>query len=169
MLTGASGSGKTAIAQKFERLYPQVRVFRFDTIGVPSAEIMATYGPGHQPGGSWQRAMTLEWFARIEPHIRQGKQVLFEGQMRLAFIREAMAEQNLRPHIVLIDCDDTTRAARLTGERWQPELATAQMMGWARYLREEAEALGAEIFDTSRLSLEASTAHVAALFGLISR
>jgi hypothetical protein len=32
----------------------------FDSIGVPSAEIMATYTGDYGPGGGWQRAMTME-------------------------------------------------------------------------------------------------------------
>lgn len=166
LLTGASGSGKTAVAHAFERLYPGVHVFRFDTIGVPSAEVMATYGPGHQPGGAWQWAMTLEWFARVAPLVRQGKRVLFEGQMRLAFVVEASVLFDLRPYILLMDCDDATRTGRLQGERGQPELADAQMMSWAHYLREEAKGLGVEILNTSALLLEESVMHVARLLGL---
>ena len=51
VMTGASGSGKTAIAEAIEVNHPSITVFRFDTIGVPSAAIMATFGTGHQPGG----------------------------------------------------------------------------------------------------------------------
>ena len=50
VLTGASGGGKTTIADAIENTHPECSVFRFDTIGVPSAEIMATFGTGHQPG-----------------------------------------------------------------------------------------------------------------------
>ena len=51
VLTGASGSGKTTIAHRIEAELPEITGLRFDTIGVPSAEVMATYGTGHQPGG----------------------------------------------------------------------------------------------------------------------
>ena len=89
ILTGASGSGKTTIALELERAHPEYDVFRFDTIGVPSAEVMATFGPGHQPGGAWQRAMTLQWFERLGATVAEGRSVIFEGQMRIAFIQEA--------------------------------------------------------------------------------
>ena len=36
IMTGASGSGKTAIAKAIEVGHPSISVFRFDTIGVPS-------------------------------------------------------------------------------------------------------------------------------------
>src|SRR5579863_1212413 len=90
IMTGASGSGKTAIAEAIERRRHLVTVLRFDTIGVPAAEIMATFGSGHLPGGAWQRAMTFRWLERIAPMLNQGKMVLFEGQMRIAYIREAL-------------------------------------------------------------------------------
>jgi hypothetical protein len=64
IMTGASGSGKTAIAKAIEVGQPSILVFRFDTIGVPSADVMASFGTAHQPGGAWQRAMTLKWFER---------------------------------------------------------------------------------------------------------
>jgi RNase adaptor protein for sRNA GlmZ degradation len=162
VLTGASGAGKTAIALEIERLNrPDLTVFRFDTIGVPSLEAMAVYGTGHQPGGAWQRAMTLEWFERIRPGLDAGTNVLFEGQMRIAFIREALAASRIdSARIILVDCNDEVRIERLTHHRRQPELADPNMMGWARYLREEAAQEGCEILETSSLSLEESVAKV---------
>ena len=50
VLTGASGSGKTTIAEYIAAAHPEIALFRFDTIGVPSAEVMATFGTGHQLG-----------------------------------------------------------------------------------------------------------------------
>ena len=79
VLTGASGSGKTTIALEVERGHPEYDVLRFDTIGVPSAKEMAFFGAGHQPGGAWQRAMTLQWFERIASLVGRGRTVLFEG------------------------------------------------------------------------------------------
>ena len=67
IMTGASGSGKTAIAEAVEMCKPSITVFRFDSVGIPSAEVMATFGEGHQPGGAWQRAMTSRWIERIAP------------------------------------------------------------------------------------------------------
>ncbi|MFT3700372.1 MAG: hypothetical protein QM831_44920 [Kofleriaceae bacterium] len=157
VLTGASGAGKTAIALAMES---RVRTFRFDTIGVPSPDVMASYGSDHQPGGAWQRAMTLEWFARIAP---LSEDVLFEGQMRLAFIVEAAAHVGVVARIVLVDCADDVRAARLSA-RGQPELATTDMMRWAAYLRDEARTLEAVILDTTSMSIDQTVASVEQLF-----
>ena len=65
-------------------------------------------------------------------------------------------------HVILLDCDDATRARRLVADRRQPELANTTMMNWAAYLRREAAQAGCETLDTSRLSLEACVEHVCA-------
>jgi hypothetical protein len=49
---------------------------------------------------------------------------------------------NIKYTLILIDCDDRTRARRLLEDRQQPELVTDDMMNWARYLRLEAQAHG---------------------------
>lgn len=149
ILTGASGVGKTTLARAVQRADDSCKVFFFDSIGVPSAEVMATFGTGHQPGGSWQRAMTLQWMERLAPIVHSGQSVLFEGQMRIAFIREALAAQKMaNARIILVECCDVVRASRLTHDRKQPELANENMTGWARYLHEEAIRDGCEILDT---------------------
>lgn len=56
--------------------------------------------------------------------------------------------------MILVDCDDATRIRRLVTSRAQPELATADMMIWAEFLRREAKESGCEVLDTSHLSLE---------------
>jgi dephospho-CoA kinase len=165
ILTGASGSGKTTVAQLFAEKYShECEVFFFDSIGVPSVEeMLAQYGGGHQPGGAWQRAMTFHWIERAAAILATGRPVLLEGQIRIAFILEALATHGLTAHIVLVDCDDQTRTERLHGERNQPDLANEQMMGWARYLREEAIAAHCEILETTTLSPNKSVARLHAL------
>jgi hypothetical protein len=164
ILTGASGSGKTAIARTIEMEHPAIAVFRFDTIGVPSAEVMASYGSGHQPGGAWQRAMTLQCFETIAPVAGTGRPVLFEGQMRIAFIQEALAASSMRDASVLcVECNDATRLHRLHHDRLQPELADEHMMAWSRYLHREAVEAGYPILDTTDRPLAESVRVVLAL------
>jgi hypothetical protein len=50
----------------------------------------------------------------------------------------------------------------LTIDRRQPELANADMMNWAAYLRREAIENGCEILDTSGRTPEESVAHLVA-------
>ncbi len=138
------------MARAIQTALPMCEVRFFDSIGVPSAEIMAAYVGDYGPGGGWQRAMTMEWMQRIAPLLNSGKMVLFEGQMRIAFIEEAIAAAGVtNARIVLIDCSDSVRAARLMHDRQQPDLSNENMMGWARFLRDEAQRGGYETLDTS--------------------
>lgn len=152
ILSGASGSGKTAIAESIRIGRPDLaEVLHFDSIGVPSPEVRRTWGPD----GAWQRAMTLSWMERVAALRGKHHRVLFEGQMRLAFVREALLVAGIADAcVILVDCDEAIRARRLITERRQPELATPEMMNWARYLRKEANESGHEVLDTSELSLE---------------
>lgn len=165
ILTGASGAGKTTLAQYFLEHYSAAcDVFFFDSIGTPTLEKMeADYGSGE----AWQRTMTSRWVARIEPVLSARRPVLFEGQMRIAFLQEALMEHDITTaRIVLIDCDDVTRAARLHVDRRQPDLANPRMMNWARYLRQEALGLGVDVLDTRLKSFNDCIAHLKlCLFG----
>jgi hypothetical protein len=138
----------------------EVQVYHFDHIGVPPAQQMiAEYGSDE----AWQRAKTLEWIAKLASVLTATGGVLFEGQTRPSFLAEAAAVMgNIRYTLILIDCDDRTRARRLLHDRQQPELITDDMMNWVRYLRREAQANGYEILDTSTLPLHESVAYVLA-------
>ncbi|MGO6875426.1 AAA family ATPase [Rhizobium ruizarguesonis] len=153
ILTGASGAGKTTIAEAIERLHGQeIDVFYKDRIGVPPVEEMIKQF-GSVEG--WQRAATFEWMARLSALVAQGRTVLFEGQSRFAFLVEAAERAGIMPYAcILIDCDDEARTRRLSIDRGQPELANADMMNWACFLRNEASAYGCEILDTSNLTVE---------------
>ncbi len=164
VLTGASGGGKTTLARAFERQYPDYAVHFFDSIGVPSWDEMKKFGDGHEPGGAWQRAMTLQWFKKLAAILETGRPVLFEGQMRPAFIGEALEASNLNACVVLVDCDDATRAQRLISDRRSPELANEQMMRWAEYLRSEAAAAGYEVLDTGKRPFDECVDHIYSFF-----
>ncbi|MBY5572246.1 AAA family ATPase [Rhizobium leguminosarum] len=153
ILTGASGAGKTTIAEAIQRLHGQeIDVFYKDRIGVPPVEEMIKQF-GSVEG--WQRAATFEWMARLSPLVAQGRSVLFEGQSRFAFLVEAAERAGIMPYAcILIYCDDETRTRRLSIDRGQPDLASADMMNWASFLRNEASAYGCEILDTSNLTME---------------
>jgi hypothetical protein len=153
VLTGASGSGKTTLAQAIAmRRGDEIDVHFFDSIGVPSAEQMiAEYGSGE----GWQRAKTIEWMHRLAPPVQAGRNVLFDGQTRFAFLNEAIAAAGIVDFsLILGDCDDATRMRRLIVERRQPKLANPTMLSWAKFLRDEAERGGHEILDTSAKSID---------------
>jgi dephospho-CoA kinase len=159
VLTGASGSGKTTMASAIAaRAAAGIEVLRFDSIGIPPIEEMiADYGSGE----AWQRAKTIEWMKQIAGVLTTGVRVIFEGQMRVSFIEEAIASAGIRDfRIILVDCDDESRRRRLVVDRAQPELANPTMTLWAQYLRNEAVRGGYEILDTSRLTNEACVERV---------
>ncbi len=161
VLTGASGSGKTAIASAIEQLHGNdVQVFYFDRIGVPSVDRMiAEYGSRE----AWQRAKTFEWMARLAPLWGCGHGLLFEGQTRLSFLAEAAQAAGITAYSpILVDCDDQTRAARLCLQRRQSELANEAMMSWADYLRHDAKERGCDILDSSGIALDQCVAYVIA-------
>ena len=152
ILLGASGSGKTTIAEAFaSRGDAKVDVLHFDRIGVrPLQRMIAEHGSAE----AWQRAMTFEWMARLAEASRHASHILFEGQTRFRFVAEAAAAAGLANHLpILVDCDDETRSHRLSIDRGQPELADQSMMDWARFLRREAVGDGYGILDTSAQAL----------------
>ena len=109
--------------------------------------------------------MTLEWMARLAARRHPNRPVLFEGQMRPTFVQEGLLSAGIaQAHVVLLDCDDESRAHRLCKDRNQRELANSAMMNWAKFLRLEAEAGGYPILDTSKVPLEESVERVYALF-----
>ncbi|MBM3092450.1 AAA family ATPase [Ensifer sp. T173] len=159
ILIGASGSGKTTIAQAIaERFLDNVEVLFFDRIGVPSFEDMVRqYGSSE----AWQRAKTIEWMSTLAQIAETGRKVVFEGQTRLSFLAEGAAAAGWFDYIpILVDCDDKTRAMRLIMDRQQPELANPEMMSWANYLRIEAKANGCDILDTSSVPLDQAVSYV---------
>lgn len=161
ILTGASGVGKTSIARSIEQRHPEITVYRGDSIGLPSEEVMASYGPANGPGGASQRGFALYWIAYIAPTLLTGGPVLLERQTRIAFLQEALALQGItHARIILVECDDQTRDARLIHDRQQPELANENMQGWSRYLHQEAVEAGCEILDTSVTPLTESVARI---------
>jgi len=164
VLTGASGSGKTAIANAIKIRRPNIaEVLHFDSIGVPSSGAMVA---GWGTGEAWQRAMTLAWMARIATMSGHDRPVLFEGQMRLSFVRKGLLSSSIADaRMILVDCNDATRSQRLSANRNQPELASSTMMDWAAFLRREAQMTGCEVLDTSEISLEESVEQVCRYLG----
>ena len=65
--------------------------------------------------------MTLAWMERIAPILLTGQSVLFEGQMRIAFIQEALEIQQItHARVMCVECSDDARTSRLTHDRQQP-------------------------------------------------
>jgi hypothetical protein len=152
VVTGASGSGKTAAVQALDaRGIPGIRCFFFDSIGVPTAEVMnRDYGGGEH----WQAFATDEWLTRLGRLPAEVRVAVLDGQTRPSFVFGAAARAApLAVHVVLLDCASPVRVARLLGPRQQPDLATAQMDMWAVYLRDQADALHLDVIDTTTANI----------------
>jgi len=151
-LVGASGVGKTTVAQILERRTPwEGRTHYFDTIGVPPPEVMeAEFGGGEE----WQRWATQQWLDRLASE--DAPLQLIEGQTRPSFIRQAAeSHPELDLRIILLNCSTKVRQHRLTALRNLPELASQRMDNWAAYLSGQAHALGLPVIDTSDSEPEA--------------
>src|ERR1700716_1986404 len=87
VVTGASGAGKTATVQALEsRAVTGVRCFYFDSIGVPTAEVMERDHGGAEQG---QAAATAEWLARLGRLPGEVRIAVLDGQTRPSFVFSA--------------------------------------------------------------------------------
>jgi hypothetical protein len=151
LILGASGSGKSAaVACLAARQHAGLRCLHFDSIGIPSLEVMTRECGSPE---NWQTQATRRWLQRIAADRDPSPWTVLEGSTRPAFARSAAQGCGLALDLILLDCNATGRAVRLR-ERGQPELANEQMTAWAAYLREQAEVLGLARIDTTELSVE---------------
>ena len=152
-VVGASGAGKSAAVRALEaRGMPGVRCYGFDSIGVPTREVLEReWGNGE----NWQEQMTKRWIERLAANTDAVQLAVLEGQTRPSFIQPRLAPVGIgHARILLFDCTPTVRMARLRGPREQPELAGDRMDAWAAYLRGQADALGLRVLNTSEMSIE---------------
>lgn len=149
---GASGSGKSAaVACLAARQREGLRCLHFDSIGIPSWEVMRRDFGNPE---NWQAEATRNWLRRIAEDRDPSPLTILEGQTRPSFAHDAAAVfSELDLDLMLLDCSAATRATRLR-ERGQPELANEQMQAWAGYLRDQAELLGMPVIDTTELTIE---------------
>jgi len=153
VVTGASGAGKTSAVRALEaRGLDGVRCFYFDSVGVPSAEIMQRDFGG---GEKWQAHATARWLAQLDALSRDVRVAVLDGQTRPSFVFDAADRAPTSDlHVALLDCSPEARGERLRGPRGQPELASDRMTSWASYLRDQADARGLPIIDTTSLTVD---------------
>ena len=153
VVTGASGAGKTTLVRGLEALsLPGISCHYFDSVGVPSLEVMERDFGGAM---AWQEATTRTWIERLA--LRPDRVAVLDGQTRPTTVRAAFRLAGIPGGaIVLIDCAAQERHRRLHVDREQPELATAHMDTWAAYLKGQADALDLPVIDTTSLAPEAA-------------
>ena len=152
-VVGASGVGKTAAVRTLEaRRMTGVRCYFFDSIGIPTAEVIEQeWGSGEK----FQEEMTKSWIERLATNEDNAEVAVLDGQTRPSFIQPHLARAGIgHACLLMLDCVTTVRNARLRGPRGQPELASDTMGAWAAYLRGQADALGLRVLDTSDISIE---------------
>jgi len=160
VVTGVSGAGKTSVVRCLEDRAPAaVRCFYFDSIGVPSVELMRRdFGSPE----AWQADATKRWIAHLMKETGSGTVSVLDAQVRPSLVRSALtAAQGFATRIVLLECDIPVRNARLV-TRGNPELATPRLDNWASYLRGQADALELAILDTTNMNVQAATDALAA-------
>jgi hypothetical protein len=161
VVTGASGAGKTTLVRALEaQERPGVGCFYFDTIGVPTPEVIAReYGGGE----AWQAWALDQWVARLARNERRLALAMLDAQVRPSAARAALARHGVAlGRVLLVDCGYAERNARLRGPRGRPELATADMDCFAAYMRGQADALDLPILDTTGRTPEAALADLGA-------
>jgi hypothetical protein len=153
VVTGASGSGKTATVRGLDaRQLPGVRCYYFDAVGVPSIEDMRRdYAPGE-----WQALTTQRWVDRFAADPDGAEVYVLDGQTRPSFVLSAAERAGITlARVVLLDCASPVRHARLVGPRGQPALSNPEMDCWAAYLRGQADALNLPVIDTTSVGIDA--------------
>lgn len=155
VLTGASGSGKTALLRAIEALaLPGVLCIHCDSLyhDLPD-EVRAD-------GETAQDAILEHWLQHVL--AQSGIEVaVLDTQIRPHKAHRMLRRFAIVTHqVVLVECEHHEREARLRGPRAQPELANPQMESWAAYLRGQADALGLATINTSKATLSSSAARL---------
>jgi predicted kinase len=96
--------------------------------------------------------------AVLDTQIRPQKALALLGRLGIAVHQ-----------VMLVECEQAEREARLRGPRAQPELADPQMEHWAAYLRGQADALGLDRIDTTHQPILASAARLRGIVESLSQ
>lgn len=156
VVTGIDGVGKSTVLGALEaRRHPGVRCFRFETIGTPSlAAIMAEHGSPQ----AWQITAMHQWITSLTANPWQCAIAVLEGEIPPMVVQQTLVEHGItRGRVVLLVCDEGTRASR-AGHLSDPSpAAQAQREAWARAFCDQAEALHLLVLDTTATAVEETT------------
>lgn len=155
VLTGASGAGKTTLLRALAAMeIPGVACFACDSVYSELPDDVRADGEAAQDA-------ILEHWVRRALGQSGVKVAVFDTQIRPQKASALLGRLGIPvQRVVLVECKQQEREARLCGARAQPELADAQMENWAAYLRGQADALGLDRIDTTREPIVASTARL---------
>lgn len=125
-VTGASGSGKTAVIPGLRKRLPEFDVHDFDERGVPA-----------EADTRWRQEQTEYWISRAIENQRLGKDTVICGG---AVYGEILACPSIvqinQLGVCLLDCADIVRLDRL--RKFRHESPDLHMLTWSAWLRVHA-------------------------------
>jgi uridine kinase len=151
LITGASGSGKTSVAQVLEQKFSKetTSLYYFDDIGVPSTTKMIE---DHGSGEKWQQWATARWIERI---YNMDKEVIFlEGSFYPEFAVNKIKDLLITKYLIIcLYAERDVREKRLIEERKQLELVTQDMENYAQVLNLKTINLGGIMINSTNKSI----------------
>jgi len=125
-ITGASGSGKTAVIPGLRKRFPEFDIHDFDERGVPE-----------EADTRWRQEQTEYWINKAIENQRLGKDTVVCGGAVYGEIL-ACPSVNQIDHlgVCLLDCEDVIRLDRL--RKFRAENPTMDNLAWAAWLRVHA-------------------------------
>ena len=132
LLFGSSAAGKTVVLSELRGRVADLAIHDFDEIGVPSGADTA-----------WRHRATEGWVCRGLEYQAEGTDLLLAGQAPFGeLLATPSASQLDAISACLLDCDDSTRTARLRarGPEWLPRTGgdLQDYLNWAAWMREHA-------------------------------
>ncbi len=125
-VTGASGSGKTAVIPGLRKKLPAFEIHDFDERGVPA-----------EADTKWRQEQTEYWINRAIENQRMGKDTVVCGGAVYGEILACPSIQQIdHLGVCLLDCDDIVRLDRL--RQFRNENPGMQILSWAAWLRVHA-------------------------------
>lgn len=123
LVTGASGSGKTACLPMLKELMPEIVWFDFDDFGVPE-----------NADKVWRQKTTEKWLQKASELQADGKDTGLNGNVIFGEVLACpSAEKIAEIKACLLDCRDVKRIERL--RKRDAHGATQEMLCWAAWQR----------------------------------
>ena len=126
LITGASGSGKTACLDTLRERNPQVVWYDFDDVGVPA-----------NADKRWRHRTTEYWLTRAIENQARGQDTCINGSIILGEVLACPSAPAInRLAVCLLDCADVVRIERLRAIGSKG--ASMEMLCWAAWQRMHA-------------------------------
>jgi len=127
-ITGASGSGKSACLPSLRLLLPEIRIYEFDSVGVPDGADTA-----------WRQRTAEYWVRKVLGHQQDGIDTLVAGHAQYGELLACPSANQLdRVAACLLDCADVVRIDRIRGRDGHSQWASMEMLCWAAWQRMHA-------------------------------